>query len=43
MNTLLGYRHILTRTSNLLAAFGSLVWLVLGLQWFRARSGGQRA
>src|SRR5918997_746030 len=34
MNTFAGYRHIFSRTLNLLAALGSLVWLVLGFQWF---------
>ena len=34
MNTFADYRHIFSRTLNLLAALGSLVWLVLGFQWF---------
>jgi cellulose synthase/poly-beta-1,6-N-acetylglucosamine synthase-like glycosyltransferase len=34
MNTFAGYRHIFSRTLNLLATLGSLVWLVLGFQWF---------
>jgi glycosyltransferase involved in cell wall biosynthesis len=29
------HKHSISRTLSFLAAFGSLVWLVLGLQWFR--------
>jgi hypothetical protein len=35
VSALVGYKHSLMKTLNFLAALGSLVWLVLGLQWFR--------
>src|SRR5215208_7060423 len=35
MSNFVGHRGNLSRTFRFLAAFGSLVWLVLGLQWFR--------
>jgi cellulose synthase/poly-beta-1,6-N-acetylglucosamine synthase-like glycosyltransferase len=35
MSNFVGHRGNLSRTFRFLAAFGSLVWLVMGLQWFR--------
>jgi len=39
MSTFAGRKRSILRTFDLLAAFGSLVWLALILQWFRGISG----
>ena len=35
MSARVDHKHSISRPLSFLAAFGSLVWLVLGLQWFR--------